>query len=118
VSYEFYKVLHLSGILMLFLSMGGAVIRSAINPGNDKLEKFILMNHGISLLIIVVAGFGLLAKLGMIFTGWVVTKIIIWLLMGALIVLIKKMHGKHSTLWFIVLLLGVCAAYLAIYKPF
>ena len=118
MSILFYKVLHLIGIIMLFLSIGGAIIRAAADQKNEKLERFVLINHGVSLLIIVIAGFGLLAKLGMIFTGWVVVKIIIWVLMGALIMPIKKAPDKKSVWWFTALVLGAIAAFMAIYKPF
>jgi len=118
MSLLFYKVLHIIGILMLFLSIGGAIIRAAANHENEKLEKFILTNHGTSLFIIIVAGFGMLAKLGMVFTGWVVIKIVIWLLMGAIILPIKKAPEKQSVWWFMALLLGAIAAYMALYKPF
>ena len=118
MSLMFYKVLHIIGILMLFLSIGGAIIRASIDQKSEKLEKFVLMNHGIALIIIVIAGFGMLAKLGMVFTGWVVVKIIIWLLMGALILPIKKMPEKRTVWWFTALILGGIAAFMAIYKPF
>ena len=118
MSLLFYKVLHIIGILMLFLSIGGAIIRAAIDQKNEKLEKFVLINHGSSLLIILVAGFGMLGKLGMVFSTWVVVKIIIWLLMGALILPIKKMPEKRAVWWFTALLLGAISAYMAIYKPF
>ena len=118
MSIMFYKILHVIGILMLFLGIGGAVIRAAINQKSEKLEKFVLMNHGIGLLIIVIAGFGQLAKLGMVFSGWVVVKIIIWVLMGALIMPIKKVPQMKSVWWFTALTMGAIAAYMAIYKPF
>ena len=118
MSLMFYKVLHIIGILMLFLSIGGAIIRASIDQKSEKLEKFVLMNHGIALIIIVIAGFGMLAKLGMVFTGWVVVKIIIWLLMGALILPIKKMPEKRAVWWFTALILGSIAAFMALYKPF
>jgi len=118
MSLLFYKVLHIIGILMLFLSIGGAVMRAAMDSKNEKLERFILINHGVSLFIIVVAGFGLLAKVGMVFTGWIVIKIVIWLIMAGLILPIKKMPEKSSVWWFFALLLGAIAAYMALYKPF
>lgn len=118
MSILFYKVFHIIGILMLFLGIGGAIIRSAIDSKNAKLEKFVLLNHGIGMLIILIAGFGQLAKLGMVFTSWVVIKIIIWLIMGALIMPIKKMPEKSSIWWYTALILGALAAYMAIYKPF
>jgi uncharacterized membrane protein SirB2 len=103
---------------MLFLGIGGAIIRAALNSKAEKLEKFVLLNHGIGLVLILIAGFGLLAKIGMVFSGWVILKIVIWLIMGALIMPIKKMPEKRAVWWFTALILGSFAGYLAFYKPF
>lgn len=114
----FYNVLHISGIILFFMAIGGAVIRAALEVKDKKLEKFILINHGIAGFIIIVSGFGQLAKIGMQFPGWVIIKIFIWLLLGAIIVPIKKAPDKKHLFWFIALLLGGLAAYMGIYKPF
>ena len=49
---EFYKIFHLIGVIMIFLAIGGAVIRAALDAKNEALEKFILMNHGIAGLLV------------------------------------------------------------------
>lgn len=118
MSLSFYKIFHIIGIIMLFTGIGGALVRAVLEDKAGKLEKFVLINHGIGLLLILVAGFGQLAKIGMELSGWLVIKIVIWLLMGALIMPIKKMPHKKSLWWFIALFMGSTAAYMGIFKPF
>jgi hypothetical protein len=118
MSLSFYKILHIIGIMMLFLGIGGAIVRSRLAEGKEMLEKFVLMNHGLGLLIVLIAGFGQLAKIGMEFSGWVIVKIVIWLAMGALIMPIKKKPSSGTMVWYIALGLGALAGYLAIFKPF
>lgn len=114
----FYKIFHIIGIIMLFLAIGGAVIRAALGAKNEVLEKFVIINHGIAVLLILISGFGQLAKIGMEFHSWVVVKIAIWLLMGAIILPIKKAPDKKYLWWFIALALGSIAAFMGLYKPF
>ncbi|MCB0282649.1 MAG: hypothetical protein H6627_02925 [Calditrichae bacterium] len=118
MSLLFYKVLHLVGIIMLFAALGGAIVRAVLAQQSPKLEKFVLMNHGLALLIILIAGFGQLAKIGMTFAGWVIVKMFIWLIMGALILPIKKKPELNIVWWITALVLGTVAAIMGVYKPF
>jgi len=120
MTFEFYKILHIIGIIMLFLGVGGAVVNSILNTKSNPIEKFVLMNHGVGLLIIIIAGFGMLAKMGggMQFPGWIIIKVVIWLVMGALIMFIKKKPGLKTLWWYLALTLGTLAGYLALFKPF
>ena len=118
MSLFFYKLLHIAGIMMLFLAIGGAVLRASLAEKSAKMERFIIINHGLGLFIILVAGFGQLAKIGMQFPGWVIVKLIIWLVMGALILPIKKKPELNQVWWFFALAMGVFSGYLALYKPF
>ncbi len=113
-----YKVFHIVGIIMLFLAIGGAVLRAVLASNSEVLEKFVLINHSIASLIILVTGFWQLAKLGMEFHSWVIVKMVIWLILGGIILPIKKAPDKKYLLWFLSLALGAVAAYMALYKPF
>ena len=122
LSYEIYKLFHLFGIIMLFVSVGGVMLY-ALNGGmkvNNTGRKTAAITHGIGLVFVLVAGFGLLARVGISWPwpGWVFVKLIIWLILGGVTGLIYKLGSRGQWLWYVVILLGVIAAYMAIFKPF
>jgi hypothetical protein len=118
VSYEAYKVIHILGIMFLLLSLGAYLILSMNKSARGR--KLTAITHGISVLIILVAGFGLLARLGYFgaegWPLWVWLKLIIWLILALIIILIKRMPGLTPVLWFLIPILSGFAAYLAVYK--
>lgn len=118
MSYEFYKILHLSGLFIAFTALAGA-LGIAVAGGNDAVRKKLGMAHGIGLLVAFVAGFGMHAKLhieGM--PGWFVAKIALWLLLGALVI-VPRRAADRATLAFVALpILGILGTWLAIQKPF
>lgn len=123
MSYAFYNVLHLLGIFLLLLSLGG-ISTHILNGGNRNypLRKWIASIHGIGLLIIFVAGFGLMAKIGMVGQGmwpaWIFIKLSIWLILGAMPVLLYRVP-KYSVIWAgLTFVLAGFSAWTAIYKPF
>jgi len=118
MSIQFYKVLHVLGALVLFMSLGAAFLRSALAKDSDAFKKEISMGHGIGLAILLIAGFGALAKLGAGFPVWVMVKMILWLVFGGILVVIKRNPALAKTLWYVQIVLGALAVYLAVYKPF
>ncbi len=115
----FYKVLHVLGVLFAIAALGGATLRAAAGTGDDAPgRKLALGTHGVALLVILVSGFGMLAKLGYGFPAWVWLKIVIWLLIGAAIALVRRLPRHAAAFWLAIPLLGGAAACLAIYKPF
>ena len=123
MSYTFYKVLHVFGALLLFMSLGGGVIRAlqAGSPGAEKGRALIGASHGIALLILLVAGFGAAGKGGMMsagFPAWIIVKLVIWLALGGLLGAINRKPQMAKPLWVVFALLGGLAAYTAILKPF
>lgn len=127
MSYAVYKVLHLLGILAVFTSLG-AVAMLALRSGTDADEdrpvrKVVMMVHGIGLLVVIVAGFGLAARKGLMtsgvggWPGWLYGKIAVWLALGAAVGYIRKSGGR--ALWWVLILplLGAIAAWLAIMQP-
>lgn len=118
VPYAAYKVMHIVGVMLLLLSIGGYIILSM--NGTQRGKRLALITHGIAVLIILVAGFGLMARLGYI-TGWPVWiwfKLGIWVMLTSIIIFIKKYPQFSAILWFVVPLLSGFGAYLAVYKPF
>ena len=118
LSYETYKLIHLLGVIFLFLSLGGYLTFASSKTLVSR--RLIAITHGISIIIILIAGFGLLARLGfMAFQSWplwVWTKLVIWLILAVIVILIRRMPELRVSLWFIVPILGVIAAYMAIFK--
>ena len=122
ISYAVYKVVHLVGVLMVFLALGG-VTTNAINGGakNHSWRKPIAITHGIGLLLSLVGGFGLLARLGIIhggLPGWALAKLGIWILFAVLIAVVSRKQAWAKTIWPLIIVLGGTAAYLAGSKPF
>jgi hypothetical protein len=112
----FYKLIHILGLLLVFVQLGGAAVGGMESPWRKTHSTL----HGLGLLLMLVGGFGMLAKLdiGFPWPGWVWAKLTIWLLLGASATLIRKVPEK-SRLWLALgVLLGTLAAFMALYKPF
>lgn len=121
ISYQVYKLMHFAGIMMVFLGLGGVLIsHMASSAGAKGKAKFLAMtSHGLGLLLILVGGFGMLARLGIIsgLPGWAYAKLGIWLFLGAATVLARKKANMGWGLWLIFIIGGVAAAHLALFKP-
>jgi hypothetical protein len=123
MSYGFYKVLHLTGVMLLFFSLGGMTLQALLGapapaegqrpPGRGLLLAF----HGVGMLLLLVAGFGALAKLGVGgVPPWALGKLGIWLALGLAPVLLRRKPELARPLAFALPLLGFLAAALAIHK--
>ncbi|MEM6995733.1 MAG: hypothetical protein AAF721_34810 [Myxococcota bacterium] len=127
MSYEFYKVLHLLCILALACGLGGLAVLSLTSSADDHkgLRKGLMIVHGVALLVIFVAGFGMMARKGIGigaagdtgWPGWIFGKMGIWLALGGMAAFIKrKADLSWHALW-AVPVLGALAAYLAVVHP-
>ena len=123
ITYEAYKLIHIFGILLLIFSLGGLCLRGTDDRArvSGRGRKLLSMAHGAGLVIILVAGFGLLARLGIshgvVWPWWVWGKVGIWVFLGVTPLVIRKRATLTRSLWLGVPILGALAAYLAIYKP-
>ena len=106
---------------MVLLSLS-AVIFHVIGGGTketNKNKKLLSITHGVGLLISLVAGFGLIARLGLhSFPVWVWVKLLIWLWFGAITAVVYKKPAVAKKIWFLALVLASFASFLAVNKPF
>jgi hypothetical protein len=106
-----FKVIHLAGAFGVFTALG-AIMAGA----NDCCRKCASMLHGLSLLLLAVAGFGMLKKPPMELHFWKI-KIVLWLFLGVAPVLARKKVMPNTVIMALVLGAGIFAAYLGMMQP-
>lgn len=122
LSPEVYKILHLLGVLLVFVSLGGASLH-VLNGGtreSNRARRLVTLTYAAGLLLILVAGFGWLARSGALAAGvpgWVWLKVLIWLAVGALVSLPYRGPRAARVIWFVGPVVGALAAAVAITKP-
>lgn len=115
--YEFYKILHFTGLILTFTSLAGYIFHLSQNKTNEK-RKFFAILHGVGLLILLVSGFGLAARLGYVqqLPIWIYIKLIFWLIAGAAFALVKRQVFGPKVLYTITVTLAILAAVTAVTK--
>ena len=116
MSYAFFMILHLFGVFMVLMSLGGLIVLGVVE--DSQWRKLAAMTNGIGLVVVFIGGFGLLGMLQLGWPGWILVKIGIWLLFAVMMVLAKRLPQSGKYLWGGALLLAGFAAYLATLKPF
>jgi hypothetical protein len=109
-----YKLLHLLGLFLVFAALGAATLRGR-DEGKSKEKSILGMSHGIGLLLLLVSGFGMIAKYDLGFGAWAWGKVILWLLMGAWLVVVRRVSNAWGILWWVLPFLGLLGAYLALF---
>jgi len=110
MSPNIYSILHIVGILMVFLGYGALLARGMAAPDNAPVRKLGSITSGIGLLLILVAGFAMIPKLGHSFSEpWLIVKMLVWLALGGLIVLINRKPQLAVMLWWLLIALGAVA---------
>jgi hypothetical protein len=115
MSIETYRIIHIAGLVLVSMGLGGVLLR----PSTDtKPHKRAAICHGIGLLAMLVAGFGLLAKRAYEWPwpNFIFIKIGIWLLLGAMPVLVKRGVIPIGLGWLVAVLAGLSAVYLGVHK--
>jgi len=110
--YEFYKVAHIA-LLLIFVSSFAATFLGG--HYNKKLSMLAM----VSSLLMLVAGFGLLARL-QIWTWpmWVMIKTGVWLILSASApILAKRVQSNRGAIFAFWMALALIAVVAAVYKP-
>ena len=112
---EFYRLLHPVAALLLFLSIG-AVLAA---PKDGRPPRWAMITHGLALLVMVVAGVGIVHKDAAVDWGnWLYAKIGCWVLLAALPVLLRKGVLPRTVGGLLAIGLAGAAVWLAQTKPF
>jgi hypothetical protein len=122
--YTFYKVVHIIGIVLVMSALGATAIH-ALNGGTRQTNAargLVAGLHGTGVLLILVGGFGMLARLGFrhgaMFPGWLLVKLAVWLAAAGLLYVPYRRPALAKPIYLALPVLGGLAAYMAIYKPF
>ncbi len=121
MSYLAYKLLHVLGVLLVLAAAGGVAVHAATGGRREDndLRGVLASMHGVGLILSVVTGFGLLARLGAgMPPTWAWAKLVIWLFFGAALTLPYRNTSLARALVVALPLLAAIASYLAMYKPF
>lgn len=95
---------------MVFIGYGALLGLALAKAEQPQVRKLGSITSGIGLSLLLVAGFGLIAKMGYSYTApWIITKLIVWLLLGASIALINRKPALAKILWWLILALGIIA---------
>jgi hypothetical protein len=136
ISYTVYKLVHYLGIFATVALLGAALGRGAANASadgtpsgggssvgaRDPWRRRFNVLHGIGLFVILLGGFGMLARLGITqglgLPGWIWAKLAIWTVFVGLIVVARRTASAAARALIVLPLLAALAGYIAFTKPF
>jgi len=118
IDYSLYKALHVVAVFVFVSGLLGLVLLPA-GGGLRRRRLITFWVAGGAAVITLVAGFGLHARIGGVWQGWVVSKIVLWLiLLGAATHLRKRAPASPVLAWSATVSVAALAVVLAIYKPY
>lgn len=133
IPYATYKVVHYLGIFILLTALAARLGRLAGStptavepvpggPAPDPWKRRLGIAHGAALFLILLGGFGMLARLdithGLGLPGWIWAKLGIWTLLGAAVFVARRSPSLSGRLLVVMPVLAVLAGVIALYKPF
>ena len=110
MDYTTYKLIHLIGIAALALGVGGMM------AGGNNRKAFAIL-QGIGLIVMLVSGFGLLAKLKLGFPHFAILKTVLWVVIGLMPVVLRRLRAPLIVGITVSLTLVAVMAWLGVMKP-
>ena len=105
-----YKIIHLTGIAAIALGVGGMM------AGGSNRKPFAIC-QGVGLLVMLVSGFGLLAKLHLGYPHFAIVKTVLWVVIAILPMLARRLKLPLAAAMLISLTMVGIMAWLGVMKP-
>lgn len=112
MSPQFYSILHLSSLIVLL----GYTFYAFAAPAETR--KRVMMITGVTSLLMVISGVGLLHKLHLGFPGWAIVKLVCWLGLSATAGFAYRRRAQANTFMVIAFVLAITAVTMVYLKPF
>ncbi len=115
-----YKILHLFGLALVLVALGGLSVHAFRGEeGQDPPKKGLLAaTHGVGMLLMIGAGFGMLHALGGgMMPGWIHPKMLLWVILGAAYSVLKRKPSAAMVMWLLIPVIVALGAAIALYKP-
>lgn len=121
--YSFYKIVHILGIALTLVALGGMTVH-ALNGGlkiENAARKLLIAMHGTGVFLILLGGFGLLARIGFAhgsgFPLWLWVKLALWTSFAIVAAIPYRKPNAGRALLVALPTLAAAAAAMAVYKP-
>ncbi|MGH7555706.1 MAG: hypothetical protein ACREMQ_22120 [Longimicrobiales bacterium] len=121
--YQVYRLIHFLGIFVLLTTLASScmlVLKGGMRAAHPY-RRAEGTAHGVAAFLILLGGFGMLARLGIVQDGlpiWVWLKLTIWVLLTAALALVYRGVRFARVVLITAPLVAVLAAAIASYKPF
>tara|TARA_B100000029_G_scaffold462159_2_gene494432 strand:+ start:774 stop:1118 length:345 start_codon:yes stop_codon:yes gene_type:complete len=113
INLQFYQIVHIVSVILL-----AGITFSAIASPKPERRKSMLMSSGIVAMVVLITGFGALARMGLAFPGWVAIKVVCWLVL-AMATPMAFRRSEQAGLWRAVTFGAILIAVLMVeLKPF
>ncbi len=123
IPYETYKVLHILGVLLTFAVLGGLALTVAngATKSTSQVRRLIGATHGIGTFIILLGGFGALARLGVMHGAglplWIWIKLACWVVIAVVVMVPYRRPELARPVFWLLPIVGLVAVWAAVYKP-
>jgi uncharacterized membrane protein len=118
IGYPVYKVLHVLAIVAMVAGLV-TLLLLPVTPDDRRRRRLAHWVTGVAAVFALVSGFGLHARLGGVWQGWVVTKVVVWLTLLLILVWFRAgPSASPATAWLLALPAAAVAVFMAVFKPF
>lgn len=115
INYEIYKIIHLYSLVILFVGI-------ALQTFTTTPKKSYKIWTGVASLLIFISGMGLLARIGVKhaepWANWIRVKLAVWMILTIVTPIIFKRFSSYAKIWWIVSLVLLLVAMIAVQYQF